>query len=165
MLQKLINNYILGVKLKKYLGIIGITIILISISGCVGNSTYTLLNSTFNVPNDFQPGNITTYTDVETLTEFTFNKNGIGVIGVDQYLNVDEFAKGKVDPILYPPVSISTTSIGNNLVTVYQQNSGYKDYFYMKNGKFYSIETSTFSGNVTPDQLNDAMNMIVETMR
>jgi len=154
-----------------YLGIVGIILILVSVSGCTENSsTYVMGNSTFNIPDNFQKGNITTYDDptYAYMNQLTFKLNGIEVLGIDIYPNELEYDKGMKDPLFYPSKTYTTT-IGNTQVTVLQDSStNLKNYFFIKSGKYYSIETSTFGGNMganNTNELDNAMNMIVETMK
>ena len=163
---------------KKLLtSILLITCVIVTISGCTSNSSYTIANSTFNIPNNFQKGNLTSYDDptYAYMSEMTFKLNGIEVLGVDVYPNAIEYTKGMKDPLFYPTsqfepaTKIYTTNIGSTQLTVLQDgNTNLKNYFFIKSGKYYSIETSTFGGNMganNTNELDNAMNMIVETMK
>lgn len=149
--------------------IISFMILIIFFCGCTGNSTYTIQNSTFNVPNNFQEGNTTNYNDPASLTETTFKLDNMEVFGVDTYPNSIEYSKGIQDPIYTDQLQKRyTNNIGNTQVTVLEDANNNLNYFFVKSGKYYSIVSTGYQGSSNSSNQNkikNAMNMVVETIK
>lgn len=138
--------------------------IVIAVSGCFSvYDSYVLVNSTFEVPSDFQKGNVTNYDDPAVLTEMTFDLDGDLVFGVDQYANSAEYQIGLQDALSWN-FKVYNKTISGTQVTVFEDPiSNEKTYFFIKNGKYYSILEFTFGSNLDP-RVERAMNTVVETM-
>lgn len=139
--------------------------IVVAVSGCFSAyNSCVLVNSTFDVPSDFQKGNVTTYQDPAVLTEITFELNDNLVFGVDQYANSAEYQIGLQDAMSWN-FKVYNKTISGTQVTIFEDPiTNEKTYFFIKNGKYYSILEFTFESNIDP-QVEQAMNTVVETMK
>lgn len=170
----------MGDNLKKDLGlIVGTLILLILVSGCIGNSnSYTLLNSTFNIPSDFQLNNTTSYNKPVNYTEMTFKLNDQVVLGVIQYPNEIEYANGIKNLINYPVTNNYTQKIRGIQVTVLEKQDNNENiffagedndesYFFTKSGKYYSIVANDIGNkySINRHKIEEAMQMIVDTIK
>lgn len=97
----------------------------------------------------------------------TFKLNGKEVLGVDIYPNSAEYQTAIQDPI-FSDFKVYTKTINGTQVTVLEDPTyHFKNYFFTKNGKYYSVVTS-FNILTDPNlvgKLDGAMYTIVETMK
>lgn len=154
-------------------------IIFVTVSGCVThNTSYKLSNSTFNIPDDFQPGNATYNNDTVNYISMPFKLNGEMDLEVVQYPDKEEYVKGINNPIYFPVTKNYTKTLEGTSVTVleredkneniiFSEEDNAVNYYFVKSGKYYSI-AATGIGSKTSfmrSKIEGAMDTIVETMK